>query len=73
MPTRRQVERSRERNRKRGIDRSYIEAACAPLTDADRLRLQRESATGPRFPSAPLATAKGPVVSSDPNGGPEAA
>ena len=47
MPTREQVERSRERNRERGIDRQYIVDATANA----RLRAQKTAAPAPKISS----------------------
>lgn len=52
MPTREQLERSRERNRERfGAEsmRRYVAEAVAPSTPEDRRRRRREADAGPRF------------------------
>jgi hypothetical protein len=52
MPSREQIERSRDRNRKRFGEasmRSYVEGARKPPTAEDRKRRRREADAGPRF------------------------
>lgn len=68
MPTREQVEASRERNRKRGYDEKFI-AECLQKPQPEQL--QREAAAGPRFCMQGPALANGPFSMGDSWGGPE--
>jgi hypothetical protein len=58
MPTRAQIERSKKRNRERGID-PVQQAKIAEAHDKTRERLMAEAAAGPRYVSV---DANGKVV-----------